>query len=116
MSFYDKTVTIANGQTTSPAVDTGKLSTFSKTQLVGITFPASMTGTTMTFQRATTEAGTYTPIREVGGAAAYSITVTSEATVTLDPRIFLVAPFLKLVSGSAETGAKIVTLHFDEVV
>ena len=116
MAFYDKTVTIADGQTTSPAVDTGLLTTHSKTQLVGITFPASMTSTSMTFERATTEAGTYTPLREVGGAARYPVTVTSGETVTLDPRVFICAPYIKLVGGSSETGAKVITLHFHEVV
>lgn len=116
MAFYDKTITIADSGTTTAAVDTGLLSNHSQTQLVGVTFPASMTGTTMTFQRATTEAGTYTPLREVGGASAYSITVTSSATVPLDPRVFITAPFIKCVSGSSESGAKTLTLHFHEVV
>ena len=116
MALNDKTVTIANNATTSGAVDTGLTSNYSETQLVGVTFPASMTGTTMTFERATTETGTYTPIREVGGASRYSITVTSSETVALDPRVFILAPFLKLVSGSSESGAKTITLHFSEVV
>jgi len=116
VALFDQTVTIANGTTTSPAVNTGLTSNYSETQLVGVTFPASMTGTTMTFERATTETGTYTPIREVGGASRYSITITSGETITVDPRVFIVAPFLKLVSGSSETGAKTITLHFSEVV
>jgi hypothetical protein len=116
VAFYDKTVTIANNGTTSAAIDTGLLSTHSKTQLVGITFPASMTSTAMTVQRATTESGTYTVLREVGGASDYPITVTSEKTVPLDPRVFITAPWIKLVCGTAETGAKVITLHFHEVV
>ena len=116
MAFYDKTITIANAGTTTAAVDTGLLSNYSKTQLVGVTFPATMTGTTMTFQRATTETGTFTALREVGGANAYSITVTASTTVPLDPRVFLTAPFIKLVSGSSEGAARTITLHFHEVV
>lgn len=116
MALIDKTATIANAQTTSDTIDTGLLTTYPQTAFIAITFPASMTGTTMTFQRASTSNGTFTALREVGGANAYSITVTSSATVPLDPRVFLNAAFVKCVSGSSETGAKSLTLHFHEVV
>ena len=115
MAFYDKTITIANAGTTTAAVDTGLVSSYSATQLVAVTFPATMTSTVMTFQRATTEGGTYTAIREVGGASAYSITVTASTTVPLDPRVFVCAPFIKLVAGTSEGAERTVTLHFREV-
>lgn len=115
MPFYDKTITISSGGTTTAAVDTGLVSSFSNTQLVGITFPAAMTSTTMTIQRATTESGTYTTLREVGGASSYSLTVAASVTVPLDHRIFVCAPFIKLVAGSSEGADRTITLHFREV-
>jgi hypothetical protein len=30
--------------------------------------------------------------------------------------VFICAPYIKLVGGSSETGAKVITLHFHEVV
>jgi hypothetical protein len=115
VAFYDKTITIASAGTTTAAVDTGLVSSYAKTQLVGVTFPATMTSTAMTFQRATTEAGTYTAIREVSGASAYTVTVTASVTVPLDHRVFVCAPFVKLVAGSAEGAERTLTLHFREV-
>ena len=115
MSFYDKTITIANNGTTTAAVDTGLLSTHSKTQLVGVTFPAAMTSTAMTFTAASTEAGTYTTLKEVGGAANYSITVSASSRIPLDPRVFVACPFIKCVGGSAEGAERTLTLHFREV-
>jgi hypothetical protein len=115
MTFYDKTITIANGGTTTDAVDTGLTSTFAKSQLVGVSFPATMTSTAMTFTAASTEAGTYTTVKEVGGAATYSITVTASSRIPLDPRVFVCCPFIKCVGGSSEGGARTLTLHFREV-
>ncbi len=115
MAFYDKTITIANNGTTTAAVDTGLLSTHSKTQLVGISFPAAMTSTAMTFTAASTEAGTYTTLTEVGGASNYSITVAASKRVPFDHRVFVTAPFIKCVAGSAEGAERTLTLHFREV-
>ena len=116
MTFYDKTVTIASSGTTTAAVDTGLVSTYAKTQLVGVTFPAAMTSTAMTFTGSTTEAGTYTTIKEVGGAATYSITVTASSKVPLDPRVFVCSPYIKCVGGSSEGADRSLTLHFREIV
>ncbi len=115
MAFYDQTITIANGQTTTDAVDTGLLSTHGKTQLVGISFPAAMTSTAMTFTAASTSGGTYTTVKEVGGASNYSITVSTSSRIPLDPRVFVCCPFIKCVGGSSEGGARTLTLHFREV-
>lgn len=115
MAFYDKTVTIASSGTTSAAVDTGLLSTHSKTQLVGISFPSAMTSTAMTFTAASTEAGTYTTLKEVSGGSTYSITVTASSRIPFDHRVFVCAPFIKCVGGSAEGAERTLTLHFREV-
>lgn len=115
MAFYDQTVTISSGGTTSAAIDTGLLSTHSKTQLVGISFPATMTSTAMTFTAASTSGGTYTTVKEVGGASNYSITVSASSRIPLDPRVFVACPFIKCVGGSAEGAERTLTLHFREV-
>lgn len=116
MSFYDKTVTIASSGTTTAAVDTGLSSTYAKTQLVGISFPAAMTSTAMTFTAASTETGTYTTLKEVGGASTYSITVSASSRVPLDHRVFVCCPFIKCVGGSSEGADRSLTLHFQEIV
>lgn len=113
--FFDQTVTIASGGTTTAVVDCGLISNNAETQLVGISFPAAMTGTAMTFTAGSTAAGTFTALREVGGAAAYSITITASARVPLDPRVFACCPFIRCVSGSSEGADRTLTLHFREV-
>lgn len=115
MTYYDKTATIASSGTTTAAIDTGLISTHAKSQLVGVTFPATMTSTAMTFTAASTEAGTYTTVKEVGGAATYSITVTASSRIPLDPRVFVCCPYIKCVGGSAEGADRTLTLHFREV-
>lgn len=77
--------------------------------LVGLILPASMTGTTVTFLTATTLAGTYVAIQD-GEGTDYSVTIASSKYVPVDPVKFLGARFLKIKSGTAETGAKVVTL------
>lgn len=97
------TATIANSGTTSDVVD------LNLGQLVGLIFPASMTGTALTFTMSTSSGGTYVGVKDVGGAADYSLTVTSSKYVPIDPRVFCGIRYVKLVSGSSETGAKVIT-------
>ncbi len=114
--LFDQTVTIPNGTAThATGLDTGLTSNHPKTQLVGITFPAAMTSTALTITAASTLDGTYTTLMEVGGAASYSVTVTASRRVPLDPRVFVCAPFIKIVTGSNEGDNRILTMHFREV-
>jgi len=105
----EASATIAASGTTSDVVD------LNLGQLVGLIFPASMTGTTLTFTMSTASGGTYVGVKDVGGASDYSITVTSSKYVPIDPRVFCGVRYLKLVSGSTESGAKVITCVFRPV-
>ena len=94
------TATIAASGTTSGAINLSGL------QVVAIDMPAALTGTTMTFTASTTLDGTYDGVQEIGGAAAYSITIAASKWVGVDIRVFAGIPFLKLVSGSTEAAAR----------
>ena len=98
------TATIANGQTTSGEIDTRGL------QVIGIKFPASMTGATVAFHRSPTSGGTFEPVREVDNAGAFNLPVTSSSYIPLRAERLLGVQFLKIVSASAETGAKTIEL------
>lgn len=98
-------VTIANGQTTS-----GEAALSNGQTLVGVFLPASLTSTTMTFTTATAAGGTFVPVYDVGGAAAYSITVGTSRYVPVDPRVFAGIRYLKAVGGSTESGSRTITL------
>lgn len=103
---YDLIATIADGQTTSGVIDLGGV------DVCGFFFPASMTGATMKIQACATPDGTYVLVQkdEIGGGD-YTITVTSSKFVPIT-NLAIVAGlrFVKLVSGSAESGAKAITL------
>lgn len=95
--------TIANAATTSGAVD---LALF---RPIALQFPASMTGTTMTFTASTVNSDdTFVAVYDTGGASAYSVTVGSSRIVPIDERVLWGCRYLKLVSGSSETGAKVI--------
>lgn len=88
-----KTATIANGQTTSDAVNCGDKPP------VMLRMPAAFTGTSLTFQ-GSQDGVTFQEI-DAGGSA-YSVTVAASKDIALDPLKFGGARFIKLVSGSAE--------------
>lgn len=92
-----KTCTIANGQTVSGAVCIGAAVPLS------LQFPASMTGATVTFQGSQDNV-TYQQI--LSGSTAYTETVTSSKDVGLDGGMFAPFIYIKIVSASAESGAK----------
>lgn len=76
--------------------------------LVGVTIPAGLEGTTLTFTVATALGGTYNTLQTAAGA--YSITVAASRYVALDPNVFAGVRFVKPVLG-AQTGAITLTLH-----
>lgn len=100
-------VTIANGATTSDALDLAGCT------LTGIVFPASMTGTAMTFS-VSHDGTTFRAMKDSTGAN-ISITITSSAHIALLASDFASVRYIKLVSGSAETGAKTITILFRNV-
>jgi hypothetical protein len=90
------TVTIANGATNSGAID------ISKGTVVGIEFPAAMTGTGVTLQSAPTETGTY--VTAYQGAADLAV-VKQNSRLVLNASHKLwegLGPWLRLASSGAE--------------
>lgn len=105
-TLSSSTATIASSASTSDALDCSSGRT-----LVGITLPGTLTGTAMTFTTSTTSGGTYSPVYDVGGASAYSVTIGTSRYVALDPAVFAGCRFVKLVSGSTEGGSRAITCH-----
>lgn len=97
------TAVIANGETVSSAVDLHGM------VLCGLYVPASMTGTALKFHACPTVDGTYVVVKGTDGNEV-SVTVSDDHYCRLDPKDFDGIRFLKIVSGSAETGAKTITL------
>jgi len=67
---------------------------------VGIYFPATFTGTAVTFEACDTEDGTYRPVYNSAGAVSY--TIAQARFYALDPKDFAGINFLKIVSGATE--------------
>lgn len=102
----DLTATIANGETTSEEVD------LKGAQLSGLIVPAEFNGTTITFQAASESGGTFYTIQNgAAEAAAYTITTTASRFVPIDNlAIFAGVRHLKVVCGTAQTGATTIQL------
>lgn len=96
------TVTIANGETVSNAIDLGE------GVLVGIQMPAAFTGSAMTFQASDSLAGTYNAVTSI--TAAYSVTVAASKYVSIPLFDLAGVRFIKVVSGSAEGAARDIIL------
>lgn len=96
------TVTIANGDTESNAIDLGELA------IVGMQTPASMTGTAITF-KASADNSTFVVVKKIDGST-YSMVTASSQYYVIPPADLAGIRYLKVVSGSAETGAKIISL------
>lgn len=99
---YTKTTTISSGQTVSAEIDLGG------TTPVALITPAALTGTTVTFQAATTTGGTFNTVMKDG--ATLSVTVAASRFVVLQPSDFAGVRFLKVVSGSSEGADRTLTL------
>lgn len=98
ITVQNTTLTIGNGATVSDALDLTGLA------VVALVFPASMTGTTMTFQ-GSVDGTNYLALYNTAGSA-LSITVQSSSIVLFSAYDLVGMKFIKLVSGSAETGSK----------
>ena len=97
------TAAIANGQTVSAAV------TLKGFSLVGILLPATFTGTTLTFQ-VSFDCSTYVVLKSTTSGSSLSYTVAQNTYAAIDPVPFYGVNCLKIVSGSAEGGARTLTL------
>ncbi len=99
-----RTVTIANSATVSDAEATG----MAGVTIVGIITAASLTGTSFTFQ-VSMDNSTFVALEDSTGAAV-TVTVESSRAYYVDPIIFLAWNYVKVVSGSAESGGDTITL------
>lgn len=93
-----QTATIANAATTSSEIK------LDGAAFGGVILPATMTGTTMTFTVSDASGGTYVALTDSAGNA-ISQTIAASKGFALPPEAFAF-PYLKLVSGSAEGGAR----------
>ena len=89
-----QTVTIANGQTTSNAIDLGELA------VVGIQTPSALTGTSFTFQ-ASSDNVTFCAVTKVDGTT-YTMTVAASKYIVVPPADLAGVRYLKIVSGATE--------------
>jgi hypothetical protein len=99
-----KAAAIANGQQSSGALD---LAGFT---LVGILLPAAFTGVALTFEVSSAIDGTYVALKTGTGGSALSYTVVQGSFAAINPVDFQGVRFLKVKSGSAEGGARSLTL------
>jgi hypothetical protein len=74
-------------------------------QLVSIYTPGTITSTAITFQ-SSWDNSTFNTVMEVGGASAYSATVSTNDFVPLKVEVFYGAQYVKLVPGSSEASAR----------
>ncbi len=96
------------GSVTLSGTDASAAIDCTRYQLVGFYTPGTLTSTAITFQ-ASADNSTYVTVMEVGGAATYSVTVSTSDYIPLDPRVFAGAQYVKLVPGSSEASARTIT-------
>ncbi len=99
----DATTTIADSGTVSGEVD------LSGCTLCGVFLPSTFDGTTLKFQAATESGGTFVAVVD-GAGADVSKTCAASKYLPLNPADFAGVRFLKLVAGTGQTGATVLTL------
>ncbi len=77
-------------------------------QLGAIGTPGTITSTSLSFQ-VSIDGTNYLTLMEVGGAAVYTVTVSSSDFVGLNPQVFACAQYVKIVPGSSEGSARTIT-------
>lgn len=91
--YYTKSVTIANGQSLSAAVD------LEGRKIAGVFMPAAWTAANLTFQASDAAAGTYADVYDTAGT---EISVTAAVSRALmDPSKLAGIRFLKIRSGTS---------------
>jgi hypothetical protein len=98
----DHTVTIASSGTTSGAIDLQGLG------LVGIIMPAAFTGTTISFQLSNDNT-TFYDVYNTDNVQ-LKVTVTQGRAYLLTPGDLIGVRYLKIKSGSTESGSRTITL------
>ena len=107
---------VANAIIASSGTKSGAVIVANDTQPVALDMPAAFTGTAVTFEASTDGGTTFNAVMEVGGAAAYSVTVAASKFVPLDPRVFAGVGAFKVVSGSAEGAERTVRVVMRRVL
>jgi hypothetical protein len=95
-------VSISSGQTASAALD------LMGGTLCGIYLPASMVGTSLTFQAASSASGSYQTVQKNGSDMTLSFAASKY--IVLNPSDFSGIRFLKIVSSATETATVSLTL------
>ncbi len=115
MAITQFSAVIADAATESGAIDLGPFSP------LGLFVPTGFEGTSITFKAApqvvsgtTVSAGTYVPVYD-GDGALLSYTVAAGQFVPIDPTHFTGIRFLKIVAGTAQTGASTVTVPAKQI-
>ena len=96
---FDLEVVIANGATTSNAVD------LLGTSLLAFVTDAALNGTAFTFTVSNNLAGTYVPLKRMSDGAPLTAVVAVSGQYATNPADFASVRFLKIVSGTAQSGA-----------
>lgn len=100
------TVTIVSGGTSTGVIDLGGYVP------VGVLFPATFTGTALTFQTSETSTGTFRQVYNSAGAVSY--TVAQARYYALNPADFWGVRYIKLTSGSTEGADRSLILHLKD--
>lgn len=101
MAFYNyQTVTIPSGSALSNAID------LQGHTIVGIQFPAAMTGTAIGLLESQSIAGTFRLVNLRGAITAYSMTIST--TIALPPEDTMCINFLKIQSTSNEAADRVI--------
>lgn len=104
-----KSVVIANGATTSGAIELEGGAT-----IVGIRLPSAFTGTSITLTESTSTTGTFQAVYDNTGTQ-ITFTVAASRTVLIDPSYTLGLRFIKLVSGSSEGADRTIQVIIKEL-
>ena len=95
--FYDLTATIANGATTSEALDLNGL------ELAGLFLPSNLTATSISLTASTAIDGTYVAVQD-GFGSTYSLAGAASKYVPVNNfNVIAGLRFIKLVAGSTQT-------------
>lgn len=100
IGFQTQTVTVANGATTSDAVN---LNGFG---MVGLILPSALTSTAMTFT-GSQDGTNYSALYNVAGTQ-LAITIAASRIVLFSPGDFVGINFVKLIAGSAEGSDRLI--------
>jgi hypothetical protein len=102
---------IANGQTASSAISLSD-NALDFSCFVGFYTPATLTGTSFTFQ-ASSDGSTFVNVLNEG--TSYSVTVAASRYVSVEPAVFAGVRFIKIVSGSSEGAERTIVACLREV-